>query len=496
MASGIGAEGAVPLEAKSGLAAWKAADLPQPPRPVGLGWLGVVGPGIIVLGVSIGSGEFLLGPAVFVKHGFTLLWLTAMSVLLQTIFNTEVMRYTLATGEPGFTGFMRTGPSAGFWAWVYSLLYFLQAGWPAWAANAAGAIFFLWARRLAGPADATVVYLIGVGTFLACVVVLCFGRRIERTLELLNWVLILWILGTFFVLGLIFVPGEIWLSALSGFVGYDSLGGSFAPVPSNLDLVLLASLVAYSGCGGITNVTLSNWARDRGYGMGERVGYIPAVVGGQRVHLAHTGFMFPTDAANMERWRGWWRIVSADQWGIFFFGGLLGMVLPALLYVALLPTGTEIRGLGIAAALAAAVGERSGPMLAGLIALLGAWLLFKTQLDSLEGMVRALTDILWTGSSRLRAWRGGDVRLVYYSVLAAVVVWGIIALRLAQPIVLLQIGANVAGVVFVITSLHVLYINTHLLPPALRPPLWRRATLVFMAFFYGFFSVLSLSTLL
>ena len=77
----------------------------------------------------------------------------------------------------------------------------------------------------------------------------------------------------------------------------------------------------------------------------------------------------------------------------------------------------------------------------------------------------------------------------------ALVVWGIIALRLAQPIVLLQIGANVAGVVFVITSLHLLYINTKLLPRELRPPTWRRAMLVFMAVFYGFFSALSISSL-
>ena len=49
---------------------------------------------------------------------------------------------------------------------------------------------------------------------------------------------------------------------------------------------------------------------------------------------------------------------------------------------------------------------------------------------------------------------------------------------------------------FIITSLHVLYINTRLLPVALRPPLWRRASLVFMAVFYGFFSYLSISSLL
>jgi hypothetical protein len=175
---------------------------------------------------------------------------------------------------------------------------------------------------------------------------------------------------------------------------------------------------------------------------------------------------------------------------------MLGMILPALLYVTFLPAGTEIRGLGIAAALASSIGAQAGPLLAGTIALLGAWLLFKTQLDQMEGMVRALTDVLWTGSSRLRAWRGGDVRRVYYSLLAASVVWGMIALGMTQPIVLLQVGANVASVAFIVTSLHVLYINTTILPPALRPPMWRRAALVVMAAFYSYFSYLSISSLL
>ena len=163
-------------EARSGLAPWVPAELPEPPTPRGLGWIGVVGPGVIVLGVSIGSGEFLLGPAAFVRYGLSLLWVTVVAVFLQTIFNTELMRYTVATGEPVFTGFMRTRPTSTLWACVYAVLYFLQVGWPAWAGTAAGAIFFLFARRLAGPADEQAIYLIGVATFLACVVVLSVGR--------------------------------------------------------------------------------------------------------------------------------------------------------------------------------------------------------------------------------------------------------------------------------------------------------------------------------
>jgi hypothetical protein len=171
------------------------------------------------------------------------------------------------------------------------------------------------------------------------------------------------------------------------------------------------------------------------------------------------------------------------------------MMLPALLYVTFIPRGSDIQNLAISAALASAIGSLSGPAAGVTLALLGAWLLFKTQLDLLDGMVRALTDILWTGNRRVREWRGGDIRAVYYCVMAVVLLWAFVALRLAQPIVLLVIAANVAGAVFIIASLHLLYINTRLLPPHVRPPLWRRLALLGMAAFYGFFVTMSIRAL-
>jgi hypothetical protein len=172
------------------------------------------------------------------------------------------------------------------------------------------------------------------------------------------------------------------------------------------------------------------------------------------------------------------------------------MALPALLYVTFLPAGTDIRGLGISAALAQGVAGEVAPLLGVVIAILGAWLLFKTQLDGLDGIARSVSDILWTGSTRVRAWRGGDICAVYYSILILIVLWGFIALRLAPPIVLLQIGANIAGAILAISSLHLLYINTRLLPAALRPPLWRRVALICMSGFYCFFAFLSFKSLL
>ncbi len=475
-------------EARSGLEPWGRATLPAPPDTRGLRLLAVVGPGAIVLGASLGSGEWLVGPAAFVKYGLSLLWVTGLAVTFQTIFNTEVVRYTLYTGEPAFTGFMRTRPGARFWAWTYAALYFLQNGWPGWAGASAGALFFLATGRAATGGDSGAVYLVGIGAYLLCALVLVLGgRRIERTLELLNWALVAGILGTLTVLCVQYAPPARWFAAVAGFAAFDADSGGFRLLPPGADWFLIGAFAAYSGCGGVTNITLSNWARDKGYGMGQVVGYIPTLVAGKEVRLAHTGSVFEPDAASLDRWRGWWRIVRADQWGIFFPGALLGMALPAILYTAAIPAGTDLRGLAIASELAQALGQRGGQAVPLLLALVSVWILFKTQLDILEATVRSLTDMLWSASGRLRAWRGGDVRVVYSGVLLVVVGWGLFALGLSQPIVLLQLAANVAGLVMTLAPLHILRVNTTLLPAALRPSRARQAMLCAMALFYGTF---------
>jgi hypothetical protein len=394
-----------------------------------------------------------------------------------------------------FTGFMRTKPHSTFWGWVYSLLFLLQFGWPAWAGTAAGAAFFMGSRRLAEGGDAGSVYLIGVGLYLVCVAILMVGRRIERTLEVLNWVLVAVVLSGLVILALLFVPGETWLATTLGWFGYDTAGGGFAFVPEGADWFLLGAFAGFSGAGGIANITLSNWARDKGYGMGKVTGFIPAAIGGKKVNLAHTGFKFDPTPEAMTRWKGWWRLVRADQYGVFLVGAFLGMLLPALLYLSFIESGRDLRGLGIAAELAHAIAAAKGPLFGGAVAITAVWILFKTQLDLLEATVRSITDILWTGSSRIRTFRGGDVRVIYYGVLGIAVTWGMIALRLAPPVFLLQLAANIGGVIMVLSPLHLLYLNTRLLPPELRPPMWRRAALVAMALFYGVFSAMWISRL-
>ncbi|MCL4535661.1 MAG: hypothetical protein M1370_10950 [Bacteroidetes bacterium] len=120
----------------------------------------------------------------------------------------------------------------------------------------------------------------------------------------------------------------------------------------------------------------------------------------------------------------------------------------------------------------------------------GFWILFSTQLGNSEGYVRMITDIGWTGSATIRRWAKGDVRRVYYTILLAFAIWGCVALNLAQPFLLIQIGANMAGLAFVFLSIHTIVVNRKFLPPELRPSLWREISLVLCALFFLFFVVM------
>src|SRR5688500_19369522 len=72
---------------------------------------------------------------------WALLWVATLEIISQVILNTEVMRYTLVTGEPIFTGFMRSKPGPRFWLPLY-MLFDGFAWWPALAGLAAQVLVF------------------------------------------------------------------------------------------------------------------------------------------------------------------------------------------------------------------------------------------------------------------------------------------------------------------------------------------------------------------
>ena len=112
---------------------FEITDLPEPPRDLNFKKLfAILGPAVIALGGTIGGGEWLVGPSLFVKWGLALLWITTISSLLQVFLNLEMTRYTLYTGEPITVGFMRLKPGKAFWGWLFTIVGFCERGLPGW----------------------------------------------------------------------------------------------------------------------------------------------------------------------------------------------------------------------------------------------------------------------------------------------------------------------------------------------------------------------------
>src|SRR5579885_822260 len=76
--------------------------------------------------------------------------------------------------------------------------------------------------------------------------------------------------------------------------------------PPELDRSLLAAFAAIAGAGGLSNALFSDYARDKGWGMGARIGAIPSAVGGRSIELSHVGMVFPVNDESLGRWRRWY----------------------------------------------------------------------------------------------------------------------------------------------------------------------------------------------
>lgn len=101
---------------------YRVLDLPRAPK-----LRHVVGPSAIMLGASLGSGETLFWPLLIAKNGWIIYWLFFIGVVSQFFINTEIQRWTVATGESIFRGFERISV---FWPLLFMLLGLVSLGWP------------------------------------------------------------------------------------------------------------------------------------------------------------------------------------------------------------------------------------------------------------------------------------------------------------------------------------------------------------------------------
>lgn len=454
---------------------WREADLPEPLPFSFMNLLRTIGPGAILLAGAIGGGEWIVGPKMAVDYGTSILWIATVGIVLQTIFNLEGIRYTLYTGEPILTGIMRLSPGPMVWAPFYILIGVAQLATPALAAGCAVVMFGALKGHMPGADDKALLDLIARGVIVAAALMLLSGKSIERLLEKLSWAMILFIFSFLAIINVFAVPVTTSAKTLEGFLLPQAL-------PEKISLVMLGLFASTAGSGGLGNLAVTNWFRDKGFGMGAHVGGIGGALSTEHATLQPVGAVFPLTDVNRARWKTWWRYALLDQQALWGAGCFLGMFLNVNLAIALIPAGTELTGYNLGAFQAQHLAEKIWQGLWLLTLLNGFWILFSTHLGNTDVLVRTVVDILWAACPPVRRQPASRLYAVLLLLLTG---WALVSVSFGTVLDLFAVLGIVASPILAIAAVQILIVNLRFLPRELQPSLWRCAGLVCCVFAYG-----------
>ncbi len=462
-------------------------DLPSPEaafrfRRLGLQelMLFVLGPGLIGLAAAAGAGEWLSAPLIAGQFGLRGLgWVILVSALLQVFYNVELARFTLATGEPPVVAFGRVPPGAWLWTPLALLSLFLAFVLGEWVLTTGASLFALLAGRPPLPGEAAISRLLGVVLMLSTFLFALFGRRIERVLELSLGVFMVLILVSVPLIALVVVPLPYWWETISSLA-------TFSPPPPGAGLGQLGALAGFTALASGLNFMFIGYYRDKGYGMGSRAGGLSGLFFGEKSSLPAAGKIFAENEQNSAHWRRWFRYLLVDQWGLFFTGSLVIMVVSCVLTGYLVQNAAEVPAPGGMLVFAAdTLGAEFGPVLYGWALLIGFVFLYTTQVALIELLSRNLTDALYMNLRPVRRWCGEDARRLYYPAMVFVIllITAAIFLDPGDPLGLLGNLANFAAILFPLATL---YLNAQLPRPA-RLGWWSTLVLLLNVLFFGFF---------
>jgi hypothetical protein len=497
---------------------WGVDDLPEPEVVSLRHWTRFIGPGVVMMGMQLGGGEWLMGPEVTARYGGGLLWIATIAIVVQVFYNMEVARYALYCGEPIFTGFLRMRPGPRFWVGFFLVL---SAGMviPGLATHGGAVLAAMALGRPPDEADRALVMGLSYFCLVLVVVPTLFGGRVYNTLQVVMSAKVAVVLGFCFGIGVLFVAPANWWNVLSGFGRFGSIpvsdgkGGEHAvnilggylrtgqwPDVSLANIALLGAFAGYAGGGGLGNSLYANYVRDKGWRMGRHVGAIPSAIGGRHITLSHLGKVFPTTPENLRRWSGWWRVVLADQLIVWAPGCFVGMALPALLSMQFAPHSslyhhTQRMDWAQAVITADGMGHTSGlgPALSSALWLatlfVGLMVLLPSQMSVVDEVGRRWTDTIWSASARARRnMRQGQVRSIYYSIVGGYTAWCVLSMflftRFGTPKLMTLIIANLGNAAIGLTSFLVLHINRRFLPAVLRPRWYQQLGLASCGAFY------------
>jgi hypothetical protein len=436
----------------------------------------IVGPSVILVGVGIASGEYILFPYIASQVGLVFLWAAFVGLLTQFFINMEIERYTLATGETAVTGFQRLWKPLGLLMIACAIVPNI---WPAWATSAATITTFLFGG---GNANA-----IAIGAMVLIGIALSASPVVYQTIEKFEFVKV--------ALVLVFLVVALTTAVSAGAFGeLDKTVTSFGSFTGGeLELAVLLGALAYAGAGGTNNLVVSNWIRDKGFGMGS---YAPRVVspitGEEEAAPSGRGFWFRVDARSMDRWNEWWRKANIEQFVSFFMIGLLTIVVFSLIAYSTVYGNPDVKDSDFAfiEIQGNVLKETTGAWFGTLFWVIGAISLFGAALGIIDYVSRLVADVLRVGY--LRESKRWTESKLYFCVVWFLIACGtgILLSGFDQPLSLVVVAAALSGGVMFIYSLLLLVINRRFLPDQLKVRGIRMLVLLWAAGLFGVMSVL------
>jgi hypothetical protein len=473
-------------------------DMPEP-----VAWSRMVGPSIILAGMALGSGEFILWPMIVYKSGFIFFWAAFLGILTQFFINMEIERWTLLTGESTITGFCRMTWHLSYVMLLLCTVPYIFPGWSTGAAHVGSWLMF-------GPHVVEVqdkvtyhawyVQELSIAGLVLCGIILTAGPVVYNTVEQIQTWLVGLILGMVCIIGVMTIRGDAVLALGRGLMSVGSLPD---PQTTGLSMMKLLGALAFAGAGGALNLGQSNYVKDKGYGMGLYIGRITSPLTGREETVEETGYHFPHTPENMQRWWRWWRAANIEHFCSFFLTCCITLFLLALIAYSLLYDETgqlkpAAQGLGSSFdfiwAQAVLLKEYPGGQALHLCYLLaGVALLLTTELGILDCVARVAADIVKVNFlGHQSRWSVGGV---YFFFLWTEIVLGSVILLFVskEPALLIEIAAAMNGAVMFLYSMLLLYMNTRLLPRdvSLRQHPIRILAIVWAIAFFGYFTLQS-----
>jgi hypothetical protein len=438
----------------------------------------IAGASVIILATAIGSGEFVLWPYITSQVGLVFMWAAVLGFLLQFFINMEIERYTLATGESAITGFARFFKP---WWFLFIVMALFQNLWPGWATGAATTLTFA-----LGGGDVVTITVLGL---IAIGIALTLSPVVYQTVEKVMGFMVVLIMLFVVAAVVLATEGSAWGDLVTDFsnVGQVPVGEG----PGDLSIALLLGALAFAGAGGANNLVQSNYIRDKGMGMGQRIPHIVSPVTGEEEAVPALGYTFEPNEENMSRWRGWWKVANQEQFWTFFVIGLTSLMVLSVLTYSTVPVGSD---LGEDFAFIEAEGNELkseiGTAFGTAFWICGTIALFSTNLGILDYTCRLAADQLKVQSARdSKFWSESKI---YFTFVWTMIAFGCIVLLsgLEQPLVLLVISSSIAGVMMFIYSGLLIQLNRKALPEPIKIRGVRLGVMIVSFIFFGIFSVL------